>query len=99
MAARDLASDTYSALAKKAEEQRVTNSTAGHEVEMASEATFASPVPRHGTGNLVIAAVVGLLIGGAIALIRWYGFGTGRSLSSIGFWLARPTQTGQRAAR
>ena len=71
-AARDLASDTYTALSKKAEEQRVANITAGHEVEMASEATFATLLPRHVTPVLVIGALLGLLAGTALALLRWF---------------------------
>jgi capsular polysaccharide biosynthesis protein len=82
-AARDLASDTYTALAKKAEEQRVTNSTAGHEVELASEATYAGQLPKQATSSLVAAALIGLLITIAIAYLRWYALGRGRSFDTI----------------
>jgi uncharacterized protein involved in exopolysaccharide biosynthesis len=74
-AARDLAQETYTALAKKAEEQRVANSAAGHEVELASQANFASPVPRQNILVLAAAGLVGLVLAAGVALFRWYVLG------------------------
>jgi hypothetical protein len=71
-AARDLASDTYTALAKKAVERRVAASAAGHEVELASQATFATPAPRQKILVLVVAGVAGFLAAGLICIVRRY---------------------------
>jgi hypothetical protein len=77
-AARDLADATYTALAQKAEELRVAASTAGHEVELASDASFATQVPRQNALALIAAAVLGLLVGSVVAVARWYASGLGR---------------------
>ena len=69
---RDMASDTYTALAKKAEERRVADSASGREVELASEATYADQLPRRSTAGVAQAGLVGLLVAGVIALARWY---------------------------
>jgi uncharacterized protein involved in exopolysaccharide biosynthesis len=57
---RDLAWDTYSALARKLEERKVAQTTGGHEVEIASKAWDAHPVPRSSTLNVVLGALAGL---------------------------------------
>jgi hypothetical protein len=98
-AARDLASDTYTALAKKAEEQRVASSTAGHEVELASEATFAAPLPRQTTSALVTAAFAGLVAAAAVAVLRWYAFDRHGFPSAMRFLTAGARQAERRAAR
>lgn len=90
--ARDLAADTYTALAKKAEEQRVANSTSGHEVEMASEATFASVVPRNGT-LMLGGAMLGVLAGTALALLRWFVTLRGSALPGARLSSAQPTKS------
>lgn len=92
-AARDLASDTYTALAKKVEEQRVANSTSGHEVELASEASFAAPLPRQSNTALIIAAMIGLAVAGALALVRWFAFGAGAAYSAIPGWTPRTARS------
>jgi hypothetical protein len=46
----------------------VANSTAGHEVELASEATYASALPRQRVVVLAIAAIMGGAIGGLLGL-------------------------------
>ena len=58
---RDLAWDTYSALARKLEERKVAEAAAGHEVEIAGAATVASAAAR-GTG---LSEAVWAIAGGA----------------------------------
>jgi uncharacterized protein involved in exopolysaccharide biosynthesis len=67
---RDLAQQTYTALARKAQENRVSQVAGGHEVELASEATFAAPVTRPLVPALAAAAVLGLLVAAALVLAR-----------------------------
>ena len=98
-AARDLASDTYTALAKKAEEQRVSIGTAGHEVELASEATFAATLPRQTTGGLLTAALIGLVAAAAVGFLGWYVFDRRGVYSAMRVWTARRSQAEQGAVR
>jgi hypothetical protein len=67
---RDLAWDTYSALARKLEERKVAQTSGGHEVEIASKAWDARPVPRSSTLNLVLGALAGLTTVSLALLIR-----------------------------
>ena len=57
---RDLAWDTYIALARKLEERNVADAATGHEVELASTAVAANPAPRATTLSAVVGATLGL---------------------------------------
>ena len=67
---RDLAQQTHDALARKSEENKVSQGAGGHEVELASEASFASPTG--GSVGLVLggAALLGLVLAVAAAPLR-----------------------------
>lgn len=57
---RDLSWETYSALARKAEERAVAEGTESREVELASRATLAEPVAKRTVYAALIAGTVGL---------------------------------------
>lgn len=67
---RDLAQQTFDALARKAEENRVSQGAGGHEVELASEASFASTVQRPTIPTLAGGAVLGFILGIVFVLGR-----------------------------
>ena len=73
---RDLALDTYSALARKLEERKVAEAAAGHEVEIAGAATVASAAARAtGLSEAVWAiaggATVALIVLARSSRVRW----------------------------
>jgi uncharacterized protein involved in exopolysaccharide biosynthesis len=70
---RDLAVNTYNALAAKVEERRIADASGTQEVQIASMASVAQPAPRK---NLVIA--LGLLLG----LVAGFTVALGRSIAA-----------------
>jgi uncharacterized protein involved in exopolysaccharide biosynthesis len=69
--ARDLAQDTYAALARKAEEVKVAQADAGQEIQVASHATAATPAPTLSKALwVVIGAVAAFACAVAALLIR-----------------------------
>jgi hypothetical protein len=79
-AQRGLSLETYTALAKKVEERSIAANTSGRQVELASEATYATQNPRQSSASLASAGAAGLLVAAAIVLILWYGVGALREL-------------------
>jgi capsular polysaccharide biosynthesis protein len=65
---RDLGWDTYTALARKVEEQSVAQSSSGRQVEIASRASVAVPALPRTIMVVAVAAVVGLIIAALVLL-------------------------------
>jgi uncharacterized protein involved in exopolysaccharide biosynthesis len=65
---RDLSWDTYTALARKVEEQRVAQSSSGRQVEIASRASVAVPALPRTIIVVAVAAVLGLIIAALVLL-------------------------------
>jgi hypothetical protein len=67
---RDVALDTYTALARKVEEQRIAQGAVGHEVELASRAAFAVSGGKNVVLTLTASFVLGALVVAAIVLLQ-----------------------------